>query len=491
MNSDGTEPIIRHQPPPSGTQYESKRKMARETLKKVKNDMERRVLSFVEKAMANKVVLPFRMSDLVALRQQGKIGLGPDVGCLPALVRHATTKLEKKDGPRVVVDLDDTVVMWYLPDLIGTGLRTELLQATRKMSDGYLPPLDKEVKDRRAQQPTIPKDNPVGRSENGPLTRSRTSLADAPHLNSALGKPSQGSNAVDQSEEGEDLSEDPAVAPYPAQELGILTRYVETDDEVRWTGGNTADEEPQEHSLKISQSSLPQSPVEPLSTVPSLAYYFSPGWFQTGMQYIRPIAMSSHFRDALAPHCGRQTVAFLEAKRLFDGQLSYLTDIIHFQLAESMRKNGWTSAFPCYGVAVNRTSRLHRDGKGIRAGIDIIGVLGTFTEGGDLCLPDIKLEVEWGPGSVGAFDGYDLRHYVKPWKGGARVALISFCRRSTWSGLGLDCSLRRPTLSEIHLPVPLNHINGTLRDLGRVFDGSLLGPDYRMQAGEPKESNSR
>ncbi|QRV85653.1 2OG-Fe(II) oxygenase family protein [Ceratobasidium sp. AG-Ba] len=418
------------------------------------------------------------------------------------------TKLKQKDGPRVVVDLDDIVVMWYLPDLIGTGLQTELLQATRKMSDGYLPPLDKEVKDRRAQQPTIPKDNPTGRSGNGPLTRSRTSLADAPHMNPALEKPSQGSNGVDQSEEGEDLSEDPAIAPYPAQELGIPTRYVETDDEVRWTGGNTADEEPQEHSLKISQSPLLNGLAEPLSTVPSLAYYFSPGWFQTGMQYIRPIAMSSHFRDALAPHCGCQTVAFLEAKRLFDGQLSYLTNIIYFKLAEIMQnvhacmlnmvgptgvavQNGWTSPFPCYGVAVNCTSLLHCNGKGIQAGIDIIGVLGTFTEGGDLCLPDIKLKLEWGPGSVGAFNGYDLQHYVKPWKGVARVALISFCHCSTWSGLGLDCSLRRPTLSEIHLPVPLNHINGTLRDLGRVFDGSLLGPDYRMQAGEPKESNSR
>ncbi|QRV85112.1 hypothetical protein RhiJN_13130 [Ceratobasidium sp. AG-Ba] len=431
------------------------------------------------------------MSDLVALRQQGKIGLGPDVGCLPALVRHATTKLEKKDGPRVVVDLDDTVVMWYLPDLIGTGLRVScdashaaIVTLLTVYTDGTPPgyqkdvgwissPLDKEVKDRRAQQPTIPKDNPVGRSENGPLTRSRT-LADAPHLNSAWGNHPKALMPSTRVRRGEDLSEDPAVAPYPLRSWEFLPD-VETDDEVRWTGGI-----PQTRSLGTQSENQPvfaaASPVEPLSTVPSLAYYFS---LKAEFQPDPPDCNVISFRDALAPHCGRQTVAFLEAKRLFDGQLSYLTDIIHFQLAESMRKNGWTSAFPCYGVA------------GIRAGIDIIGVAGDVHRGWDLCLPDIKLEVEWGPGSVGAFDGYDLRHYVKPWKGGARVALISFCRRSTWSGLGLDCSLRRPTLSEIHLPVPLNHINGTLRDLGRVFDGSLLGPDYRMQAGEPKESNSR
>jgi hypothetical protein len=175
--------------------------------------------------------------------------------------------------------------------------------------------------------------------------------------------------------------------------------------------------------------------------------------------------MSLHFRNALADQCLHETVQFLEAKRLFDKKVSYLTDIIHPSLSDSMRKlrvhmsavkgptevtliNGWTSAFPCFGIGINRTTGLHRDTQGIRGGLDIIGILGTFTIGGDLELPDLNLRLEWKPGCLGAFDGYDFRHKVNSWTGGSRVALISFCRQTTWSALGLDSTLSRPTATE-------------------------------------------
>jgi hypothetical protein len=169
---------------------------------------------------------------------------------------------------------------------------------------------------------------------------------------------------------------------------------------------------------------------------------------------------------ALRQICAQQTIEFLEAKRLYDRAIAYLTDIIHISLADSMRtlratmksiggpisdilEHGWTSAFPCFGIGMNRTSKLHRDSKGLSGGMDVIGVLGTFHSGGKLKLPDLNLEVEWVPGCVAAFDGYDLRHLVEPWEGGSRVALISFCRRSTWIGLGLNPHVSRPTLPEV------------------------------------------
>jgi hypothetical protein len=175
--------------------------------------------------------------------------------------------------------------------------------------------------------------------------------------------------------------------------------------------------------------------------------------------------MSLHFRNALQEKCLHETIQFLETKRLFDQKVSYLTNIIHPSLSSCMRElrshmsavkgptevaliNGWTSAFPCFGMGINRTTGLHRDTRGLRGGLDIIGVLGTFTMGGDLELPDLNLRVEWRPGCLGAFDGYDFRHKVNSWTGGSRVALISFCRQTTWSGLGLDSTLSRPTASE-------------------------------------------
>ncbi|EUC53972.1 hypothetical protein RSOL_023400, partial [Rhizoctonia solani AG-3 Rhs1AP] len=194
------------------------------------------------------------------------------------------------------------------------------------------------------------------------------------------------------------------------------------------------------------------------------AYYWSPGWCQRGMQFLRPIQMSSQFCNALRLALG-PTIAFLEAKRLLDKKIARLTDIIQPSLSDNMRTlrahmlaikgpsqvavaNGWTSAFPCYGVAINRVTGMHRDQGGFRGGLDVIGVLGTFKNGGDLDLPDLNLRLEWTPGCLGAFDGYDFRHMVHKWSGGSRVTLISFCRKSTWDALKLVPAITRPNISE-------------------------------------------
>ncbi|KAF8695805.1 hypothetical protein RHS03_07892, partial [Rhizoctonia solani] len=174
-------------------------------------------------------------------------------------------------------------------------------------------------------------------------------------------------------------------------------------------------------AYKEVDDSVPDNQGSALADLSPFAYYLSPGWSQTGMQYKKPIQMSVHLRGALLEATSK-TIAFLKAKRLFNKQIIKLTDIIQPSLSQSLRKlkahmsaiqgptgttvtNGWTSAFPCYGVAVNRTTGMHRDSKGIWAGLDIIGMLGTFNSGGDLELPNLNLCLEWTPGVLGAFDG--------------------------------------------------------------------------------------
>jgi hypothetical protein len=175
--------------------------------------------------------------------------------------------------------------------------------------------------------------------------------------------------------------------------------------------------------------------------------------------------VSSQFRDALKETSQKQMVDLLEAKRLYDWQLAYLVDIIHDQLGSSMRRlrenmlqvrgptkgvlqNGWTSAFPCFGFGINRVTSAHRDSKGHRGGLDIIGVLGDV-KASKFRLQDLNVSVEWFSGCVGAFDGYDLTHEVLSWEGRHRITLLSFCRKSTWSGLKLDLELESPLLSSV------------------------------------------
>ena len=178
-----------------------------------------------------------------------------------------------------------------------------------------------------------------------------------------------------------------------------------------------------------------------------------------------PILVSSQFRNALRDTSQAQMVDLLEAKRLYDWQLAYLADIIHDQLGSSMRKlrermvqvrgptrnvlgNGWTSPFPCFGFGINRITSPHRDSKGHRGGLDIIGVLGDV-KASKFRLRDLNVSADWIEGCVGAFDGYDLTHEVLSWEGSHRVTLLSFCRKSTWSGLKLDLELESPTLSRV------------------------------------------
>ncbi|KAG8731839.1 hypothetical protein FRC10_001432 [Ceratobasidium sp. 414] len=503
MELDRSEPIVRHKPGPVGSSYESNRKRARENLGKVWNDMQRQVILQVKRAIARKVVLPFRVADFVRLRQQHKVPVHTG-GCVEELAGHPT-RLKAEDGPAVVVDLSETVVMWYFPGFIGEGLmpavcfsgtvfpsaeplrQAELLRTLSDLAKVYRPMSDAEIRDRRARS-NAAKTNRAERGDQKPtvpgrvLTRqqaARLATANAAHEVEQGAPASEREGGTEDEQESDTEDElgdtgDPSEGGWssmPTEEFesGAAPTcpepYVETDGDIRWRGSGDGDAEAQRASPEKSGTAALTAVGEYLSKLPPFAYYISPGWYQTGMENIRPMAMSSHFRDALRDECSAEAIAMLRAQRLYHRKLAYLTSIIHSSLNESLQvlrehmltvtgptsvalENGWTSAFPCVGMAVNRTCRLHRDTKGIRGGMDVIGVLGTFVRGGELVLPDVYLEVEWTPGCVGAFDGYDFRHEVKPWEGGTRVALVSFCRKSTWKGLKLDCTIARATLPD-------------------------------------------
>lgn len=115
---------------------------------------------------------------------------------------------------------------------------------------------------------------------------------------------------------------------------------------------------------------------------------------------------------------------------------------------QTVLENGWTSPFPCFGVGINRTSAKHRDTNGLSCGMDVIGVLGDFTDG-RFRLQDLNVEAEWRPGCLGAFDGYDLTHEVLKWEGSHRITMLNFCQGALWRGLRMDPELTRPTLDQV------------------------------------------
>ncbi|KAB5589095.1 hypothetical protein CTheo_7457 [Ceratobasidium theobromae] len=445
VSSDGSEPITRNTPPPSGTTSQRKRKLARETLNKVEQDMNRHVLKEVMRAISNPLRLPFRISDFVVRRQQNRIPVFG--GSAFENLATESRRLGSDGGPRVVVDEDDVVVLWYFPSFLGHGLQNNILQALSTLTNVYRPPADCEVRDRRGG--TQGMERPNLETDPGLLTRGR-----AAHSKPEV-SPESAEEPIDESlsyvSTGEEVIGDspPAI-------------YSETEGQVRLEVPVCQAKDELGHSKIPSGDS---DGAKSLAELEPFAYYFSPGWYQTGMHRVRPMHISLHFRNALEEKSLNQMIQFLEAKRLFDKKVTFLTNIIHPSLCSRLLElkahmsavkgptqvtllNGWTSAFPCFGVGINRTSGLHRDTRGIRGGLDIIGVLGSFTQGGDLEFPDLNLRLEWTPGSLGAFDGYDFKHKVHSWKGGCRVVLISFCRESTWSGLGLDSTLIRPTRAQ-------------------------------------------
>ncbi|KAG8691591.1 hypothetical protein FRC11_000301 [Ceratobasidium sp. 423] len=487
INSTGSEPSIRNAPPPTGSQYSSKQKIRRETLAKVENDMTRNLFKVVSQALSNQIRLPFSISDFEAERSRGiNIHHAP---AFQDLANHPK-RLSIDEGPAVVTDITGTPILWYFPRFIGTGLQANLMKSIGDLASVYQPPPDAKAHDRRAC-----------------VNQSAAGMPDAPGVRyMTRGQSTRAENLTSQQLELDRPRPEATTefSPCTLEEPIVITEaqpapetYKEVDGEVHLEGMHQAC--PIDSSK--NQTSATEDVQATLAEYKPFAYYFSPGWCQTGMQYVRPIQMSVHLRNALSEG-SNETIAFLEAKRLLDKQIALLTEIIHPDLSSSMRQlkahmssvkgatgttivNGWTSDFPCYGVAINRVTGMHRDIKGIRAGLDVIGVCGTFTEGGDLELADLNLRLEWTPGCLAAFDGYDFRHKVHEWSGGSRIALISFCRQSTWSALGLDCILTRPTLKDCQNQLAIVMERRAVDQTKRVSTRKLpSGNEARKQANQ-------
>ncbi|GAB1527615.1 hypothetical protein RhiTH_010791 [Rhizoctonia solani] len=395
---NGSEEAVRNAPIPDESLRRRKRKSGRKRLAKTENDMIRKMLDAVTKALNNTIQLDFYLSEFELQRTRG-IGVHT-AGVFKGLDKEPI-RLTRSGGPAVLTDKAGIPILWYFPDFIGKGLQTNLMRTVASLASVYQPAPDSEICDRRTTLPQLVQDDPHS-SKARYATRSQTSRA-------ALHMPEDPEVHSTSQEEPIDFSpctmEEPAYVP---DNQLVPPAYKEVNGEITIAGHYTPS-----LSLHQSSDSVPDNQGSALADLSSFAYYLSPGWSQTGMQYKKPIQMLVHLRGALLEATSK-TIAFLKAKRLFDKQIIELTDIIQPSLSQSLRKlkahmsaiqgptgttvtNGWTSAFPCYGVAVNRTTGMHRDSKGIWAGLDIIGVLGTFNSGGDLELPDLNLRLEWTP----------------------------------------------------------------------------------------------
>ncbi|KAG9086136.1 hypothetical protein FRC07_013191 [Ceratobasidium sp. 392] len=383
---------VRHVPYPDSPTVRSRKPIKRSKEQKVKHDLERLLLRMLTKAIANRVVLPFKMADFRRARDSSK-GVKLVEGGPFGPLATSPTFIKMKDGPRLVVDLDGEIILTYLPGLIGKGL-----QVRAHLFDQFV----------------LQPDGPNG----------QRMLQNA--LNTLV------------------VSSSPAID----KSKGDRRSSVRTAAKACETGA--------------ANDPWPNLTIKSLK--PS-AYYWSCGWFGTAQQNVSKITVAVPFRKVLSGQKAGEATAVLESKRIYDFVVRLLVFIIHQKLADSLEdllrvlaeqeglvgettRNGWTSLFPCVAFAFNRETGKHRDSLGCRGGLDVIGVLGSFT-GGPLKFQDLNMDVEWQPGCVGAFDGYDLTHEVQSWSGSRRIALISFCRAATWDGLKLTRHVSHPSLNSM------------------------------------------
>ncbi|KAG8697903.1 hypothetical protein FRC08_006245 [Ceratobasidium sp. 394] len=367
-------PSVRHVGLPASPSAKKRKALKRAKEGKVVYDLERLLLGMLTRAMDNKVILPFRMSELRRARDS-TTGVRIEGGAAFSTLKNTPTVLRAADGPRLVADLDEEVIMIFLPGLIGKGLQTMIQDALNVVVARHPPSPDTKRRDRRSSAVT-----------------------------------------------GEKIAVWGLENSWPNLRLGNL---------------------------------------------PPSAYYWSAGWYGTGQENVGKLGVAAPFRDALNGQEEQEVAHTQEARRIYDHVVDILIKIVHDSLAGCTRdllnrlkrepgevglvsRNGWTSSFPCVAFAFNRESRKHRDTGGFRHGMDVIGVLGSF-EGGRLKFQDLNMQVDWNPGCVGAFPGYDLTHEVAPWHGSHRVALISFCRSSTWRGVHMQHNVAAPTVSRMKM----------------------------------------
>lgn len=70
------------------------------------------------------MVLPFRLCDFLNDKHKGTTdSIRVQGGTTYKPLKDTKTRLLAKDGPRLVVDLDDRIILFYCPHFLGTGLQ--------------------------------------------------------------------------------------------------------------------------------------------------------------------------------------------------------------------------------------------------------------------------------------------------------------------------------------------------------------------------------
>lgn len=90
-------------------------------------------------------------------------------------------------------------------------------------------------------------------------------------------------------------------------------------------------------------------------------------------------------------------------------------------------------------IMFNRKTPLHADRKDPLNSWAVMTTLGCFTNGGQLCVPRLRLRMRYLPGDAVAIRGRILAHEVEEWGAGQRISVAHFTHDSLWHSYGMTC----------------------------------------------------
>lgn len=149
------------------------------------------------------------------------------------------------------------------------------------------------------------------------------------------------------------------------------------------------------------------------------------------MQFIANTQILAHkvncITDLAAPH-------FYQRLRLVH---QHITE--KYPMTETLAKTD-ALQFEGRSIIFNRQTPLHKDKTDPPLAIQILVCLGSFTHGGQIYLPQLKLTIQFKPGDAVVLRGAKLEHGILPWYGGDRFSIVHFTHNSIWneSGISLD-----------------------------------------------------
>jgi hypothetical protein len=97
----------------------------------------------------------------------------------------------------------------------------------------------------------------------------------------------------------------------------------------------------------------------------------------------------------------------------------------------------WECLFPCIAVISNRKTANHRDSHGIVDCYDLLLSIGTADDL-ILSLPEVKVTLPYGPGTVVFINGRGLTHGVPEWEQGSDCCWAHFIREAHFEAAGLS-----------------------------------------------------